>query len=136
MMGLSVWGTSQMRTHGDDIAEAFALLGVEPVWNAQSRRLEGVAAHSAGEAGPAADRRYPAHQRLLPRCISSPHRSLRSGGFAGDRQDEPLEQNFPRKHYLADLEKHQSLPAEEAEAQARYRMFGAKPGAYGAGFCL
>jgi len=48
-------------------------------------------------------------------------------------QDEPLDQNFPRKHYLADLEKHQDLPADEAEAQARYRMFGAKPGAYGAG---
>ena len=39
MMGLSVWGTSQMRTHGDDIAEAFALLGVQPVWNPQSRRI-------------------------------------------------------------------------------------------------
>src|SRR6202000_1807247 len=43
MMGLGVWGTSQMRTHGDDIAEALALLGVEPRWNAQSRRLEGAA---------------------------------------------------------------------------------------------
>src|SRR6202034_1375153 len=43
MMGLSVWGTSQMRTQGDDLAEAFALLGVQPIWNAQSRRLESVA---------------------------------------------------------------------------------------------
>jgi cobaltochelatase CobN len=32
-----------MRTQGDDIAEAFALLGVRPLWNPQSRRLEGVA---------------------------------------------------------------------------------------------
>ncbi len=133
MMGLSVWGTSQMRTHGDDIAEAFALLGVEPVWNAQSRRLEGVAV-------------LPLEKLGRPRIDVT----LRISGFFRDafphlidlfgqavslviEKDEPLDQNFPRKHYLADLEKHKDLPAEEAEAQARYRMFGAKPGAYGAG---
>jgi cobaltochelatase CobN len=133
MMGLSVWGTSQMRTHGDDIAEAFALLGVEPVWNAQSRRLEGVAL-------------LPLEKLGRPRIDVT----LRISGFFRDafphlidlfdqavslviEKDEPLDQNFPRKHYLVDLEKHKDLPAEEAEAQARYRMFGAKPGAYGAG---
>jgi cobaltochelatase CobN len=47
--------------------------------------------------------------------------------------DEPLEQNFPRKHYLADLEKHKNVPEHEAETQARYRIFGSKPGSYGAG---
>jgi cobaltochelatase CobN len=133
MMGLSVWGTSQMRTHGDDIAEAFALLGVEPVWNAQSRRLEGVA--------------------LIPRETLGRPRidvTLRISGFFRDAfphlidlfdqavslvidQEESVDQNFPRKHYLADLEKRKEVPADEAEAQARYRMFGAKPGAYGAG---
>jgi cobaltochelatase CobN len=133
MMGLSVWGTSQMRTHGDDIAEAFALLGVEPVWNAQSRRLQGVAMLPLEKLG---------RQRIDV--------TLRISGFFRDafphlidlfdqavslviEQDEPLEQNFPRKHYLADLEKYRDLPADEAEAQARYRMFGAKAGAYGAG---
>ena len=107
MMGLSVWGTSQMRTHGDDIAEAFALLGVKPVWNPQSRRLEGVAAHSSERLG-------------RPRVDVT----LRISGFFRDAfphlidlfdqavslvvdQDEPLDQNFPRKHYLADLEKTQ-----------------------------
>jgi cobaltochelatase CobN len=133
MMGLSVWGTSQMRTHGDDMAEAFALLGVEPVWNEQSRRLEGVAL-------------VPLETLGRPRIDVT----LRISGFFRDafphlidlfdcaislviEQDEPLEQNFPRKHYLADLAKHADLPAGEADSQARYRMFGAKPGAYGAG---
>jgi len=133
MMGLSVWGTSQMRTHGDDIAEAFALLGVEPVWNAPSRRLEGVAI-------------IPLERLGRPRIDVT----LRISGFFRDafphlidmfdqavslvvELDEPLEQNFPRKHYLADLESHQELPAHEAEAQARYRIFGSKPGSYGAG---
>jgi cobaltochelatase CobN len=133
MMGLSVWGTSQMRTHGDDLAEAFALLGVQPLWNPQSRRLEGVAV-------------MPLEQLGRPRVDVT----LRISGFFRDafphliemfdqavatvvELDEPLEQNFPRKHYLADLEKHKDLAPHEAEAQARYRIFGAKPGTYGAG---
>ena len=38
-VGLSVWGTSAMRTTGDDIAEVLALLGVVPVWDDASRRV-------------------------------------------------------------------------------------------------
>jgi cobaltochelatase CobN len=47
--------------------------------------------------------------------------------------DEPLDHNFPRKHYLADLERRKDIPEHEAEVQARYRIFGSKPGSYGAG---
>lgn len=133
MMGLSVWGTSQMRTQGDDMAEAFALLGVEPVWNPQSRRLEDVVVTPLEHLG-------------RPRVDVT----LRISGFFRDafphlidifdqavslviELDEPLDRNFPRKHYLADLESHKDLPAHEADAQARYRIFGSKPGSYGAG---
>ena len=133
MMGLSVWGTSQMRTHGDDVAQAFALLGVKPVWNAQSRRLEDVEV-------------IPLEQLGRPRVDVT----LRISGFFRDafphlidmfdhaisilvELDEPLDQNFPRKHYLVELETRKDLPAHEAEAQARYRIFGSKPGSYGAG---
>jgi len=133
MMGLSVWGTSQMRTQGDDIAEAFALLGVEPVWNSQSRRLDGVAV-------------IPLESLKRPRIDVT----LRISGFFRDafprlielfdqavslvvELDEAIDQNFPRKHYLADLETHKELPEHEADAQARYRIFGSKPGSYGAG---
>jgi cobaltochelatase CobN len=38
-IGLSIWGTSTMRTGGDDLAEALALLGVQPVWDGISRRV-------------------------------------------------------------------------------------------------
>ena len=41
-VGLVVWGTAAMRTSGDDIAEALALLGVRPVWAAESGRVTGV----------------------------------------------------------------------------------------------
>ncbi len=133
MMGLSVWGTSQMRTQGDDVAEAFALLGVQPVWNPQSRRLEKV--------------------DIIPLDLLGRPRvdvTLRISGFFRDafphlielfdqavslvvELNEPIDQNFPRKHYLADLETTKHLPGHEAEAQARYRIFGSKPGSYGAG---
>src|SRR5690606_17918541 len=41
-VGLSIWGTSAMRTHGDDLAQCFALLGVRPRWQRENRRLIGV----------------------------------------------------------------------------------------------
>ncbi|WP_158943885.1 cobaltochelatase subunit CobN [Granulicella sp. S190] len=132
-VGLSAWGTSQMRTHGDDVSEVLALLGVQPVWNKQSRRPEGITL-------------IPLEKLGRPRIDVT----LRISGFFRDafphlidmiddavalviQQDEPLEMNFPRKHYLSDLEKNRDQGAEEAEASARFRIFGAKPGTYGAG---
>lgn len=40
-LGLSVWGTATMRTGGDDIAQAMALMGVRPVWVLGSGRVSG-----------------------------------------------------------------------------------------------
>ena len=40
-MALSAWGTSNMRTGGDDIAQALALMGVRPTWDSASRRVTG-----------------------------------------------------------------------------------------------
>jgi len=134
-VGLSVWGTSAMRTHGDDVAEILALLGVRPVWQPQSRRVVGVEVIPLAEVG-------------RPRIDVT----TRISGFFRDAfphlidllddavqlvlaLDEPLELNFVRKHYLADLaELHaQDVPLEEAEQRASYRIFGAAPGSYGAG---
>ena len=41
-VGLSVWGTSAMRTSGDDVAEVLALIGCRPRWDDASRRVVGV----------------------------------------------------------------------------------------------
>ncbi|MGE3809424.1 MAG: cobaltochelatase subunit CobN, partial [Gemmataceae bacterium] len=41
-IGISIWGTSAMRTHGDDVAQVLALLGVRPVWHRENRRVSGV----------------------------------------------------------------------------------------------
>jgi len=40
-LALSCWGTANMRTGGDDIAQALALMGVRPQWDSASRRVTG-----------------------------------------------------------------------------------------------
>ena len=42
MVGMVVWGTSAMRTHGDDVAQILHLLGIRPVWQPESRRVMGL----------------------------------------------------------------------------------------------
>ncbi len=39
--GLTAWGTANMRTGGDDIAQALALIGTKPTWDMVSRRVMG-----------------------------------------------------------------------------------------------
>src|SRR3546814_18499813 len=40
-LALTAWGTSNMRTGGDDIAPGLALMGVRPRWDAAPRRVTG-----------------------------------------------------------------------------------------------
>ncbi|MCK7637077.1 cobaltochelatase subunit CobN [Corynebacterium sp. P7202] len=122
-VGLSVWGTSAMRTSGDDIAEVFALLGVRPVWDEASRRVTDLEVIDLEELG-------------RPRIDTT----VRISGFFRDafphvlallddavqmvkNLDEPDESNYVRAHARADgtLDEHTR------------RIFGSKPGTYGAG---
>src|SRR5699024_7407116 len=50
-VGLSVWGTSAMRTSGDDIAEVFALLGVRAGWYAAISCIVGLRRVGLAELG-------------------------------------------------------------------------------------
>lgn len=133
MVGLSMWGTSQMRTQGDDVAEALALLGVRPTWNAQSRRIDGIEPIGLQELGrPRIDvtmRISGFFRDAFPHLITLLDDAVRMVVSL----EEPVDRNFPRKHYLAELEKRADQPLEEAEEQAAYRIFGAKPGSYGVG---
>jgi cobaltochelatase CobN len=126
-VGISIWGTSAMRTHGDDVAEVLALLGVRPVWQKENRRVLGVDVIPLTELGrPRIDvtiRISGFFRDAFPHLI----KLLDDAVQAVATRDEPVEQNFVRKHYLADL------GANIAERQARYRVFGSKPGSYGAG---
>lgn len=134
-LGLSVWGTSTMRTGGDDIAQALALLGVQPVWDGVSRRVVDF--------------------EILPLSVLARPRvdvTLRISGFFRDAfpnlidlfdqavvavaaLDESAEENPLAAQVRQETEFWQTagLTQQQAEMRSRYRIFGSKPGAYGAG---
>ncbi|MEW1636493.1 cobaltochelatase subunit CobN [Streptomyces sp. NPDC093801] len=126
-VGLSLWGTSAMRTAGDDVAEALALLGVRPVWDEASRRVTGI------EAIPLAELNRPRIDVTLrisgffrdafPHVIGLLDDAVRLAASL----DEPHTENFIRAHAQADLAAHGD------ERKATTRIFGSRPGTYGAG---
>jgi len=134
-LGLSIWGTSTMRTGGDDIAEALALLGVRPVWDGPSRRVVDI--------------------EIIPLSVLGRPRvdvTLRISGFFRDgfpnlidlydravnavaSLEEPPDQNPLAFQVQTETKIWQELGlnSEQAKARSHYRVFGSKPGAYGAG---
>ncbi|MBU0526836.1 MAG: cobaltochelatase subunit CobN [Gammaproteobacteria bacterium] len=134
-LGLSVWGTATMRTGGDDIAQAMALMGVRPVWATGSQRVDDF--------------------EILPLSLLDRPRvdvTLRVSGFFRDAfanlirlfdaavqavaaLDEPDDLNPLAAKVRAEREAlmQSGLDEDAAKRQAGWRIFGAKPGAYGAG---
>ena len=134
-LGLSIWGTSTMRTGGDDIAQALALIGVQPVWDGVSRRVVDF--------------------EILPVSILGRPRvdvTLRISGFFRDafpnlidlfdnavKAVAALEETSEQNPLAAQVQQERSkwleqgLTLDEAQTRSQYRIFGSKPGAYGAG---
>ncbi len=115
-VGLVVWGTSAMRTGGDDVAEALALMGVRPRWAEESGRVEGVEVIPLEELGrPRVDvtlRVSGFFRDAFPHVIGLLDDAVAMVGAL----DEDGEVNFVRAHGASDP-----------------RLFGPKPGAYGSG---
>ncbi|MFF5205702.1 cobaltochelatase subunit CobN [Streptosporangium sp. NPDC000396] len=126
-VGLSVWGTSAMRTAGDDVAEVLALLGVRPVWDEASRRVTGLEAIPAEELGrPRVDvtvRISGFFRDAFPHVVALLDDAVRLAAGL----EEPEELNYVRAHVLADQARHGD------GRRATMRIFGSRPGAYGAG---
>lgn len=134
-MALSAWGTSNMRTGGDDIAQALALMGARPKWDDASRRVTGF--------------------EILPLAMLARPRvdvTFRVSGFFRDAFQDQMDlidsaaraimklEEEGRDNPLADryTEERNRLMADghaeyAADMQAGARVFGSKPGAYGAG---
>ncbi len=134
-LALTAWGTANMRTGGDDIAQALALMGVRPTWEIASRRVTGF--------------------EILPLSVLDRPRidvTLRVSGFFRDAfpaqidlvdsaaravaaLDEPPAMNPLAARVAVDSAALVAQGLDEAEAARRagYRVFGSKPGAYGAG---
>lgn len=123
-VAIIAWGTANIRTRGEDVAQALHFLGFEPVWDERSGRVTGV-------------RAVPLDRLGRPRVDVV----VRASGFFRDSfaaaiglvdeavcraaaLDEPPEHNFVRKHVLADVQAGVSM--EEALA----RVFAPRPGAY------
>ncbi|MFE6637039.1 cobaltochelatase subunit CobN [Streptomyces tendae] len=126
-VGLSLWGTSAMRTAGDDVAEALALLGVRPVWDDASRRVTGLEPIPREELGrPRIDvtlRISGFFRDAFPHTIGLLDDAVRLAASL----EEPAEVNRVRAHVQADLADHGD------ERRATTRIFGSRPGTYGAG---
>ena len=134
-LAISIWGTSTMRTGGDDIAQVMALMGVRPVWDGISRRLVDF--------------------EVLPASILNRPRvdvTVRVSGFFRDSFPNIINllnkitqkvASLPETSEINPLAgsveieqqalQEQGLDKDTAQQQASYRVFGSKPGAYGAG---
>ncbi len=134
-VGIVVWGTSTMRTHGDDVAEILHLMGVRPLWVPESRRLKGVELVPLAELGrPRIDvtvRISGFFRDAFPNVVALIDRAVGLVAAA----DEPEDRNYVRRHVRRDehLLTASGLDESQANTQARYRVFGSKPGSYGAG---
>ncbi|HYD65209.1 cobaltochelatase subunit CobN [Azospirillum sp.] len=134
-LALSAWGTANMRTGGDDIAQALALMGVRPTWDTGTGRVTGF-------------------EIMPPGVLDRPRVdvTLRVSGFFRDAfpaqidlvdaasravaaLDEPDDVNPLAGRVRADRARLEAagVPPEEAARRAGYRVFGSMPGAYGAG---
>ena len=134
-LAISIWGTSTMRTGGDDVSQVLALLGVQPIWEGISGRVIG-------------------YEILTPSALGRPRVdvTIRVSGFFRDSfpsilfllncainevacQEEDAEINPLAAQVQTDKEfwQLQGLTEAEAKERATYRVFGSKPGAYGAG---
>ena len=134
-MALSAWGTSNMRTGGDDIAQALALIGARPRWDTASGRVIGF--------------------EIIPLTLIDRPRvdvTLRISGFFRDafpalidlfdsavRAVAALDESEEDNPLAAAVASETSAlvaageSPDDAARRAAWRVFGSKPGAYGAG---
>jgi cobaltochelatase CobN len=134
-MALTAWGTSNMRTGGDDIAQALALIGAKPLWDRTSGRVTGYEVITLAELGrPRVDvtlRISGFFRDAFPDQIVLFDKAVRAvGALDEDESDNPIAARIASE---SDKLIAQGVSATEAARRAGYRVFGSKPGAYGAG---
>ena len=130
-VALSLWGTANMRTGGEDVAQALALIGTMPVWEPGSGRVTGFRVLDAMELKrPRVDvtlrvsglfrDAFPVQMDLFDSAVR-----------AVAALDEPEDQNPLAARIRREAEA--AGGGEPAHRAAAARIFGSKPGAYGAG---
>ena len=134
-MGMVLWASPTMRNQGEDVAEALYLMGMEPVWNEASGRIEDL------KVIPLKDMDFPRvditfrTSGLFRDTFPNLCELLDKAACIVAALDEPIESNMLRKNVVAevaDFEK-KGLDPKEAFRKATFRVFSDMPGAYGAG---
>ncbi len=134
-IALSAWGTANMRTGGDDVAQALALIGARPVWEETSGRVTGFAITPLSELKrPRVDVTFRV-SGLFRDAFPTQMDIIGSAVSAVAELDEPDEANPIAANVRARARTLEAggVNCETARRQAMRRVFGSKPGAYGAG---
>ena len=134
-IGIVLWSGANMRSHGQCVAEFLYLMGVRPIYQAGSMRINGL------EPIPLTELRRPRidvtarisglFRDTMPTIMELlDQATLLVGGL-----DEDVELNYVRKHLLADSAELEAegMSKEDAWRQAVFRIFGDEQGVYGAG---
>ncbi|MBK8082589.1 MAG: cobaltochelatase subunit CobN [Devosia sp.] len=134
-LALSVWGTANMRTGGDDIAQALAFIGARPVWDPGSLRVSGYEIIPLAKLGrPRVDvtlRISGFFRDAFPAQIALFDKAVRAIGALDEPEDDNPIAARMRTEALGLMKS--GATESEAALRAGHRIFGSKPGAYGAG---
>jgi cobaltochelatase CobN len=134
-LGISAWGTSNMRTGGDDIAQVLAFVGVKPRWDPASWRVTGYEVIPVALLGrPRVDvtlRISGFFRDAFPGQIELIDKALRTvGALDEDENENPIAARMRRESQTL---LRSGVSPDLATELAGARIFGSKPGAYGAG---
>lgn len=134
-VGIVLWATSNMRSHGQCIAQFLYLMGVKPVWQKGSMRVVDL------EVIPMTELKRPRID--VTGRISGLFRDSMPMGMTWmdkavelvSKLDEGSDINYVKKHITDDAAAmaEQGLDSITAWEQASWRIFGDPPGTYGAG---
>jgi cobaltochelatase CobN len=133
-VGILLYGTSAMRTRGDDVAEILYLMGLRPVWR-EGGSIGGLTVIPLAELKrPRLDvtaRISGFFRDSFPNLVELLDRAVKMVATL----NETPETNYTRAHVLADLDHYaaEGLGEKEAFREATFRLFGCPPGTYGAG---
>lgn len=135
-LGLSVWGTATMRTGGDDVAQAFALIGVRPKWAPGSHRVvDFEVIPRVGLHRPRVDvtlRISGFFRDAFPGVVQMFDAAVQAvAALDGeDASDNPIRERIMQERMRLERD---GMTADQALRQASWRVFGAPPGHYGSG---
>ena len=134
-IALSAWGTANMRTGGDDVAQALALIGATPVVGGDVGPGHGLCNHAPQRTEASAGGRYLSRVRLFRDAFPTQMDIIGSAVNAIAMLDEPLKPIRLPPTFVSGGRRSRliGMDGEAAQRRAAYRVFGSKPGAYGAG---